>query len=201
MAERALALYQRCGTSLCGEVFAWDSVRLRTASTHWNVPGKCGLLKKEPMVLSELVEFGPCVSAETVKTRALIGLHMMAEENALRSDRKSLLALVFWRDDGFEEERSEDTSSVEYHEHSVDNLVGQHWTSGVISLFLEDWEVGRVATSCHLSVDLLCQEMRDVCKGSSESLDYPRSLCSECQRSSLVELSQQQSLFLTVERL
>ena len=56
----------------------WDSVRLRTASTHWNVPGKYGphgelfffLLKKEPMVLSELVEFGPCFSAETVKSCA-----------------------------------------------------------------------------------------------------------------------------------
>ena len=44
----------------------WDSVRLRTASTHWNVPRKHGphgelfffLQKKEPTVLSELVEFG-----------------------------------------------------------------------------------------------------------------------------------------------
>ena len=50
----------------------WDSVRLRTASVHWNVPKKYGPhgelfffhLKKEPMALSELVEFGPCVSAE-----------------------------------------------------------------------------------------------------------------------------------------
>ena len=100
----------------------WDSVRLRTASTHWNVPKKYGphgelflfLLKKEPMVLSELVEFGPCVSAERVKA------------------------------------------------------------------WLRDWEVGRVALSCHLSMDLLCQEMRDACKGSSESLGSPRSLCSEC---------------------
>ena len=48
-----------------------DRVRLRTASTHWNVPGKylaawqaLLLLFK---VLSELVEFGPCISAETVK--------------------------------------------------------------------------------------------------------------------------------------
>ena len=41
------------------------------------------------MVLSELVEFGPCISAETVKACALIGLHMMAEENALRSDSDS----------------------------------------------------------------------------------------------------------------
>ena len=66
-------------------------------STHWKVPGKYGphgelfffLLNKEPMVLSELVEFGPCFSAETVEAFALIGLHMMAEENALRSDSDS----------------------------------------------------------------------------------------------------------------
>ena len=45
----------------------WDSVRVRTASTHWNVPKKYGphgeifhfLPKKQPMVPSELVEFGP----------------------------------------------------------------------------------------------------------------------------------------------
>ena len=57
----------------------WDSVRLRTPSTHWNVPKKFGphgepfffLLKKEPVVLSELVEFGPCVSAETVEGMCL----------------------------------------------------------------------------------------------------------------------------------
>ena len=44
----------------------WDSVRLRTASTRWNVPRKYRphgelsffLLKKEPMVLSEFIEFG-----------------------------------------------------------------------------------------------------------------------------------------------
>ena len=38
---------------------------------------------------SELVDVGPCVSAETVKSCALIGLHMMAEESALRSSSDS----------------------------------------------------------------------------------------------------------------
>ena len=45
------------------------SVRLRTTATQWNVPGRygpCGklflfLLKKEPMVLRELVRFGPSI--------------------------------------------------------------------------------------------------------------------------------------------
>ena len=47
----------------------WSSVRLRRVSMRWNVPGKHGphgelfffLLKKEPMVLGELIEFGPCI--------------------------------------------------------------------------------------------------------------------------------------------
>ena len=33
----------------------------------------------------EVFELGPCIQAETVKVCALIGLHMMAEENALRT--------------------------------------------------------------------------------------------------------------------
>ena len=39
----------------------------------------------------------------------------------------------------------ENASSLEYYEHNVENLalevVGQHWSSEVISLSLEDWEV------------------------------------------------------------
>ena len=88
-----------------------------------------------------------------------------------------------WSSDGFEGERSESTSTLEYHEHNVDNLaievVGQNWSSEVISLSLEHWEVERMALSCHVSVYLLCQEMKDACRESSESLDSPRSLCSE----------------------
>ena len=42
---------------------------------------------------------------------------------------------------------------LECYEHNVGNLaievVGQNWSGEVISLFLEDWEVGRVAPSCH----------------------------------------------------
>ena len=61
---------------------------LRIASTHWNVPGKYGphgelfffLLKKEPMVLGELIECKPCTSAERVNACAFIDWHMMAEE-------------------------------------------------------------------------------------------------------------------------
>ena len=49
---------------------AWDSVRLRTTSKQWNVPGRYGpygelfffLLEKEPMVLRELCRLGPSAS-------------------------------------------------------------------------------------------------------------------------------------------
>ena len=66
-------------------------------------------------------------------------------------------------------------------------VIGQDRSSEVVALFLEDWELGRVASSCHMAMDLLCQEMRDACWDSSESLGFPRSLCSQCQAVSLAE--------------
>ena len=198
MAERAEAWCQMCGPNFCGKDVGLtldprDGVRLRTASTHWNVPRKYGphgelfffFLKKEPLVLSELVELGPSISAETVKACALIGLHMVAEEDALRSVRDTFPGLgemwkygcpksPVWSGDGYEGERSESTSTLEYYEHNVDNLatevVGQNWSNEVISLLLEDREVGRMALSCHLSMDFLCQEMWDARRESSESV-------------------------------
>ena len=119
----------------------------------------------------------------------------MAEESALRSDRDSSPDLgemwkygcsrsLVWSDDGFEEERSE-----EYCERNVDNLAieveCQNWPSEVVSLFLEDWEVCRVAT-CQWT--FLCHE----------GCELRVSGFSSC---SSVELSQQQSFFLTVDRL
>ena len=52
----------------------------------------------------------------------------------------------------------------------MDNLalevIGQNWSGEVVSLslFLEDWELGRVALSCHMAVDFSCQEMSDACR-------------------------------------
>ena len=66
---------------------------------------------------------------------------------------------VWGGSNGVEWAGSEGTSSLEHHEHNVGTLalevVGQSWSSEVISLFLEDLEVGRVASSCHLSMDLM----------------------------------------------
>ena len=46
-------------------------------------------------------------------------------------------------------------------------------SSEVVALFLEDWERGRVALSCHMTIDLLCQEMRDACVGQLRVAGFP----------------------------
>ena len=66
-------------------------------------------------------------------------------------------------------------------------VIGQDWSSEVVAHFLEDRELARVALSCRMAMDLLCQEMRDACRDSSESLGSPCSLCSQCLESSLAE--------------
>ena len=52
-----------------------------------------------------------------------------------------------------------------YEEHNVGNLslevVEQGWSGWLINLCLEDWELARVAVSCHLALDFLCQKLQD----------------------------------------
>ena len=59
---------------------------------------------------------------------------------------------------------SEGTSSSEQCERNVESLAldatGQD-QSGARSLFLEDWELVMVALSCHIALDMLCQEMHE----------------------------------------
>ena len=68
--------------------------------------------------------------------------------------------------------RSEDASSLVHYERNVDNLaievVGQNWSSEVVSF---PGGLGRRA--CDLAMDLLCQDMRDACKQSSEFAGSP----------------------------
>ena len=147
---------------------AWDSVRLRTASTQSNVPGKYGrygelfffFLKKKPMVLSELVRFGPSIPVETVKACALVSLHMMAEENS------------GWSENG------SSVSSSSSDENNVGNdalfVIGLQGSGDTTVLFLQDWEVAKVALSCQKALDTLCQEMH---KGSVAGWGSERVLC------------------------
>ena len=86
-----------------------------------------------------------------------------------------------WGSNSVEWAGSEAASSLEQYEHNVGNLavevVGRNWSSEVISLFPEDWEVGLVALGCHLSMDLSCQEMRDACGGRAQSRWVPLVHC------------------------
>ena len=41
-----------------------------------------------------------------------------------------------------------------------------------MSLFLADWDLARVALSCHIALDSLCQEMHESCCHSKESLSF-----------------------------
>ena len=63
----------------------------------------------------------------------------------------------------------------ECEEHNVGNLplevVGQGWSGWLVHVLLEDWELARVAVSCHPASDL-CQEMQDAWKSS-----HRRQLC------------------------
>ena len=60
------------------------------------------------------------------------------------------------------------SSEEENEEHNVGNVslevVEQDWSGLLINLFLEDCELARIAVSCHLAWDLLCQEMHDAWK-------------------------------------
>ena len=41
-------------------------------------------------------------------------------------------------------------------------VIGLHGSGDKLSLFLQDWELAKVALSCHVALDILCQEMYEV---------------------------------------
>ena len=45
---------------------------------------------------------------------------------------------------------------ISYNECRAFEVIGQDRSGKVVALFLEDWELGRVALSCHVTMDLLC---------------------------------------------
>ena len=83
-----------------------------------------------------------------MKACALIGLHMVIEEDSWRTDSGSSV------------------SSSSSDENKVGNgalfVIGLHRSGDAIALFLQDWEVAKVGLSCHMALDMLCQELHDV---------------------------------------
>ena len=170
----------------------WDSVRLRTASTFWNALAKSSssLIRRSQWWFGATCQ--PFVSAETQMACALIGLQLFAAEGgAASSGGQSPELGNMWRQGRPKSPEwvgscsaSETSLGRDMYEHNDEcraiEVVGEDWSSDV-ALFVEDWELGRVALSCHMTMDLLCQEMRDACWDSSESQGSPCSLCSPKQ--------------------
>ena len=103
------------------------------------------LLKKQPMVLRTLVRF------KAVKACALVGLHMMAEEDSWRMDSGSSFS---WS-----------SSSENNMGNGVFFVIGLHGSGDAIALFLQDWEVAKVALSCHIQHWTCCAKNKTKLKG------------------------------------
>ena len=41
------------------------------------------------------------------------------------------------------------------------HVIGLYGPGDKISFFLKDWELAKVASSCHMALDMLCQEMQE----------------------------------------
>ena len=105
---------------------------------------------------------GPASQPKKVKACASIGVHMMAEENSWPSDSGSSV------------------SSSSSSEDNVGNdalfVIGLQGSGDTIALFLQDWVVAKVALSCHIALDMLCQEMHMKAKGDVAGLFSERGL-------------------------
>ena len=53
------------------------------------------------------------------------------------------------------------SSSVSRENNGALHVIGLCGLGDKISLLLKDWELARVALSCHIPLDVLCQEMHD----------------------------------------
>ena len=144
-----------------------------TTSTQWKVPGRYGpngepfffLLEKEPMVLRELSRLGP-----SIRPHGELLLLDAEEADLPVPDSEAFNSyigngfLVPELKDGSEASKDEQADSSS--ENNVGNgalfVTGLHRSGGAIALFLQDWEVRKVALSCHVALDVLCQELHDV---------------------------------------
>ena len=66
--------------------------------------------------------------------------------------------------DGSEASKDEQADSLS--ENNVGNgslfVIGLHRSGDAIALFLQDWEVAKVALSCRIALDMLCQELHEI---------------------------------------
>ena len=70
-----------------------------------------------------------------------------------------------WESEGEAWSEDESVSSSDSREDNVCNealhVIGLYGLGDKVSLFLKDWELARVALSCHIALDMLCPEMHE----------------------------------------
>ena len=104
--------------------------------------------------------------------------HLAAPRASLPLDEEEAVlcaseAFNFYIGDGFlipelkdESESSEDEQADSPSENNVGNgamfVIGLQKLGDTIALFLQDWEVAKVASSCQKALDMLCQEFFEV---------------------------------------
>ena len=88
-----------------------------------------------------------------------------------------------WDSDGEWWSEREGLSASDFREHNEESLalhvMGQNWSSEKVSLFLEDWELARVALRCHVALDMLCQAMHEAWWAGSPLAGEPTVTASE----------------------
>ena len=57
-----------------------------------------------------------------------------------------------------------------------------HGPGGKISLFLEDGELAKVASGCHMALDMLCQEVHEACCHGMSAVLSPWTGCDTKRR-------------------
>ena len=144
---------------------AWDSVRPRTTSTQWNLPRKYGPYG-ELFLVGERAD-GPqgADSAGAQHPAAWRASLPFDAEEAFVPDSEAFNSFI---GDGFlvPELKGGSEASQDEHADNASNealyVIGLHGSGDKISRYLQDWEVAKVALSCHIAVDMLCQEVCEV---------------------------------------
>ena len=119
---------------------AWDSVRLRTASTQWHIPGESGPRGEHFFSIQKKPVFVP-------------------DSEAFFHRGRLSSARVEVRKCGSE---ASDDSQADNVSNEALYVIGLHGSGDKISLCLQDLEMAKVALSCHMALDMLCQEMHEL---------------------------------------
>ena len=110
----------------------------------------------------------------SLKKCALFALHVIAEEGGDGEDgchapdlgdewKLACPKSPTWESEGEAWSEDENVSSSGSRESNMCNdalhVIGLHGSGNKISFFLKDWELAKVALSCHMALDMLWQEM------------------------------------------